>query len=325
MNRPSKTVGALVVLLLAILCPLVAGKFQLYMLTEIMIFSILGLSYYLLLGHTGLMSMGHAALFGIGGYTTALLLQKAPGLPISITVLAGTFSGALAGFIIGAMVLRLTKIYYSFATLALGQMVWAIAWKWRAVTGGDDGLTGWSGREFVIPYLGRFGLSNVPFLYYVVLLITVFAIVICWYFLRTPLGNTLATYKSNPNRIHFLGINVNLAKLLLFTFSGLIAGLSGSLFILFKKMVTPNFMDMIMSFDVVIMSVIGGYTSFAGPIVGSFVYVCAVEYFSALTDRWQLMMGVFFMLLVLFYPKGIMGIFNQLSRRLFSDSQRRHS
>ncbi|MEW6666126.1 MAG: branched-chain amino acid ABC transporter permease [Thermodesulfobacteriota bacterium] len=325
MKQSIKTVGILVVLILAILYPLIAGKFHIYLLTEIMIFSMLGLSYYLLLGHTGLLSMGHAAFFGIGGYVTALLLLAMPGLPISLTLLAGALSGLLAGFIIGSMVLRLTKIYFAFATLALGQMVWAIAWKWRALTGGDDGLTGWSGREFVIPFLGRFGLSNAVFLYYIVLLATVFTIAICWYFLKTPLGNTLAAFKSNPDRIHFLGINVSLAKLLLFGLTGLIAGFSGSLFILFKKMVVPNFLDMFMSTDVVIMSVLGGYSNFVGPIVGSFVYVCMVEYLSSITDRWQLIMGLLFILLILFYPKGIMGIFNQFSKRLFSESKRPHS
>jgi len=316
MNRSIETFGILLVLILAILYPLVAGKFHIYLLTEIMIYSILGLSYYLLLGHTGLLSIGHAVYFGIGGYTTALFLQRVPNLPVSLTLLIGAFSGLLAGFLIGSMVLRLTKIYFSFATLAFSQMVWAIAWKWRGLTGGDDGLTGWSAREFVVPFLDRFSLTNVTFLYYLAFSITVFTIVICWYFTRTPLGNTLSAVKSNPNRVNFLGINISVAKLMLFGFTGLIAGLSGSLFILFKKMVAPNFLDMFMSFDVVVMSVIGGYSSFLGPIIGSFVYVYMVEYLSSITDRWQLIMGVFFMLLILFYPKGIVGMFNQFSRKL---------
>jgi len=318
MNRSVQGAGILFILILAVMCPWFMGKFHIYLLTEIMIYSMLGLSYYLLLGHTGLLSLGHAAYFGIGGYTTALFLHGMPGVPVSLTLLFGAISGLLAGFLIGSMVLRLTKIYFSFATLAFGQMVWAIAWKWRGLTGGDDGLTGWSAREFVFPFLGRFSLTHVTFLYYFVLLITVITIGVCWCFTRTPLGNTLAAVKSNPTRTNFLGININAAKLMLFGFTGLIAGLSGSLFILFKKMVAPNFLDMFMSFDVVVMSVIGGYSSFLGPIVGSFVYVYMVEYISAVTDRWQLIMGVFFMLLVLFYPKGLVGMFKDvLKRRIF--------
>jgi branched-chain amino acid transport system permease protein len=315
MNRSIQAAGILLILVLVILYPQFAGKFNIYLLTEIMIYSMLGLSYYLLLGHTGLLSMGHAAYFGIGGYTTALFLHQVPSLPVSLTLLFGAISGLLAGLLIGSMVLRLTKIYFSFATLAFGQMVWAIAWKWRGLTGGDDGLTGWSAREFVVPFLGRFSLTHVTFLYYFVFFITVLTIGVCWYFTRTPLGNTLAAVKSNPTRINFLGINISVAKLMLFGFTGLIAGLSGSLFILFKKMVAPNFLDMFMSFDVVIMSVIGGYSSFLGPIIGSFVYVYMVEYLSAVTDRWQLIMGVFFMLLVLFYPKGMVGMFKHLFKK----------
>ncbi len=319
-----KAIGILLALIVAILYPLVAKKFQIYLLTEIMIYSILGLSFYLLLGHTGLLSIGHAVYFGIGGYATALFLHRMPNLPVSLTLLIGALSGLLAGFLIGFMVLRLTKIYFSFATLAFGQMVWAIAWKWRGLTGGDDGLTGWSAREFVVPFLGRFSLTNVAFLYYLVFLITVFTILVCWYFTRTPLGNTLAAIKSNPNRVNFLGINISIAKLMLFGFTGFIAGLSGSLFILFKKMVAPNFLDMFMSFDIVVMSVIGGYSSFLGPIIGSFVYVYMVEYISSMTDRWQLIMGVFFVLLILFYPNGIVGIFNQLSKKLAFPKRKRY-
>jgi branched-chain amino acid transport system permease protein len=321
MNRFIKNSGILFILILALLFPLAAKKFHIYMLTEIMIYSIWGLSFYLLLGHTGLLSMGHAASFGIGGYTTAIFLRLMPNLPLSLALIFGAVSGLLAGLIIGSMVLRLTKLYFSFATLAFSQMIWAIAWKWRGLTGGDDGLTGWSGREFVIPFLGRFSLTNVSFLYYFVLVMTVFSVVVCWYFTKTPLGNTLSAVKSNPHRVNYLGIKISSAKLMLFAFSGLIAGLSGALFILFKKMVAPNFLDMFMSFDVVVVSVIGGYSSFIGPIIGSFVYVYMVEYLSSITDRWQLIMGVFFMLLVLFYPKGIVGIINRFTKKLFSPSR----
>ena len=316
MRQSSKVTWILLVLVLASLYPLIVGKFHTYLLTEVMIFSILALSYYLLLGHSGLMSLGHAAYFGIGGYSAALLLCRIPNFPVPLTLVIGAFSGLLAGFLLGSIVLRLTKIYFAFATMALGQMVWAIAWKWRGLTGGDDGLTGWSAREFAVPLLGRFSLSNVTFLYYLTFFITCLTILVCWYFTRTPLGNTLSAIKSNSNRVNFLGININLAKFALFGFAGLIAGLSGALFILSKKMVSPNFLDMFTSFDVVVISVIGGYSSFVGPIVGSFVYVYMIEYLSSFTDRWQLIMGGFFTLFILFYPGGIVGMYQQFSKKV---------
>ena len=266
------------ILIPALLFPLVTSKFHTYLLTEVMIYAIFGTSYYLLLGHTGLLSLGHALYFGVGGYSTALCLYHLPSVPLPLAIVIGAAMGLLSGLVIGALLLRLTKIYFSFATLAFGQMFWAIAWKWRSVTGGDDGLTGWSTREIAVPLLGLFSLSNVTFLYYLVLAIATASILLCWYFTKTPLGNTLASIKSNANRANFLGVNIGLAKLMLFGFAGFIAGLSGAMFILFKKMASPNFVDMFMSFDVVVMSVVGGYTSFAGPIVGSFVYVYMVEY-----------------------------------------------
>ncbi len=312
------------VLVLASLLPLVVAKFHTYLLTEVMIYAIFATSYYLLLGHTGLLSLGHALYFGIGGYATALCLYHLPNMPLPFALLIGAASGLLSGFVIGAMLLRLTKIYFAFATLAFGQMIWAIAWKWRSVTGGDDGLTGWSTKEVAVPLLGLFSLSNVTFLYYLVFALAVASILLCRYFTRTPLGNTLAGIKSNANRTNFLGINIGLAKLMLFGFAGLIAGVSGALFILFKKMASPNFLDMFTSFDVVVMSVVGGYTSFAGPIVGAFVYVYMVEYLSSFTDRWQLIMGIFFMMVILFFPGGIVGTLRRFSKIVgFSTGERK--
>jgi branched-chain amino acid transport system permease protein len=195
-------------------------------------------------------------------------------------------------------------------------MVWAIAWKWRSVTGGDDGLTGWSGRMFAIPLVGQFGLSNITFLYYLVFSAAVICILACWYFTKTPLGNTLASIKSNQNRANFIGINVALAKLALFSFAGLIAGVSGGLFILFKNIATPSFLDMFMSFHVVLISVIGGYANFLGPIVGSFIYVYMVHHLSSFTENWPVIMGVFFVLLILFCPGGMIGMFQQFLERV---------
>jgi branched-chain amino acid transport system permease protein len=296
--------------------PLVAGKFYTYMLIEIMIFATLAVSYYLLLGHTGLLSVGHAAYFGVGVYCTALFLIHFPGLPVLVSILLGTLCGLVAGLIIGALLLRLSKIYFTFATLAFSQMLWAIAWKARSVTGGDDGLSGWSSRQISIPVLGSFSLGNLTFLYYLVAVSAVVSIFACRLFTRTPLGNSLSSMKSNTQRVDFMGININAAKLMVFSFSAMIAALAGSLFVLFKKMASPDFIDMFLSFDVVVMNVIGGYTNFAGPIVGSVVYVFLVEFLSSYIERWQLVLGAFFVCLLLYYPGGVLGVFKQLSDRI---------
>jgi branched-chain amino acid transport system permease protein len=301
--KPSiKTIFLFLGLILVGLLPLFLQKFHIYLLTEVMIYAVL--------------SMGHAAYFGLGGYATAFCLYYAPAIPLPVALLVGALTGLLSGLIIGALLLRLTKIYYSFATLAFSQMLWASAWKWRSLTGGDDGLTGWSSRQVTLPFLGTFSLSDVNFIYYLVFVIALVSILLCWYFIKTPLGNTLASIKSNTNRAGFLGINTAMAKLMLFTFSGLIAGVAGSLFILFKKMASPNFLDMFTSFDVVVLSVVGGYSSFAGPLIGSFVHVYMVEYLSSFTERWQLIMGLFFMMVILFFSGGLVGLLRRLSEKL---------
>jgi len=310
MKQHLKYVSIFLALVLAIVLPLVASKFQIYLVTQAIIYSILGVSYYLLLGHTGLLSFGHAAFFGVGAYAAALTLLHlcGPDTPVPLAIIVGALAGLLCGLLFGLIVLRLTKIYLAFATLALSQMIWAVAWKWRDLTGGDDGLTGWAGRTVPLPLVGQFALTNVTFSYYFIFFFAVLSIALSWYFTKTPLGSTLAGIKVNSHRMGFLGINVNTTKLMVFTFSGLIAGLSGALFILMKKMVSPHFLDMSTSFDVLIISVIGGYASFAGPVIGSFIYVYLVEYLSSFTERWQLLVGAFFVLLLLFYPKGVAGI-----------------
>lgn len=316
MKLSVNSIGLLIFFAVVAVFPLAGIRFHTYLLTECFIYSMVAVSYYLLLGHTGLMSFGHAALFGVGAYAAAIALCNFSGLPVILAVLIGGLSGLLCGFLIGSLVLRLTKIYLAFGTLALSQMIWAVAWKWRGLTGGDDGLTGWSMRQVTVPGLAPFSLTSIPFLYYFVLLFAVASIGLCWFLTRTPLGETLSSIRSNRDRADFLGINVNQAKLFAFGFSGLIAGLSGALFILFKKTASPHYLDLTTSFDILIISVIGGYASFAGPIVGSFIYVYLVEYLSSFTERWQLILGAFFVLLILYYPKGIVGMVRQIVNRV---------
>ncbi len=316
MKRSYKIAYIALAVLLMSLFPVVATKFYKYMLIEIMIFAILAVSYYLLLGHSGLLSVGHAAYFGVGVYCTALALIHLPNLPVPLAMLVGMVCGLLAGLIIGSLLLRLNKIYFTFATLAFCQMLWAIAWKARGITGGDDGLSGWSSRRISLPLLGSYSLNNLTFLYYFVAVFTVLSIAACWLFTRTPLGNTLSSLKSNTQRLDFMGVNINAAKLMVFSFSAMIAALAGSLFVLFKKMASPDFIDMFLSFDVVVMNVIGGYTTFVGPIVGSAVYVFLVEYLSSFFERWQLILGAFFVCLLLYYPGGVMGLFKQVAQRI---------
>lgn len=323
MRLSVKIIPSLLLVVALAFFPLLGSKFHTYLLTECFIYSVLAISYYMLLGHTGLMSFGHGALFGVGAYASAITLIRFSDLPVGLTVLVGGLSGLLCGFLIGLIVLRLTRIYLAFGTLALSQMIWAVAWKWRAVTGGDDGMTGWSARQVTIPWLGRFGLINVTFLYYFVLFFSFACVVLCWFFTRTPFGETLSSIRSNQNRADFLGINVSRARLMIFTFSGFIAGMSGALFILFKKAVAPTFLDISMSFSILVMSVIGGYGSFSGPIVGSFIYVYMMEYLSSFTERWQLIMGAFFVVLILFYPKGVVEMVKKLTKKVLLIKEKR--
>lgn len=304
------------VVLLALLCPFFLPRYQLYLLAEVMLYAIYAISYYLLLGQTGILSFGHAAYFGLGAYTTALCLIHLPVMPVLASIFAGSLCGLLGGLLVGAFLLRLSKFYLALGTLAFAQLLWAIAWTWRGLTGGDDGLIGWAGHKIAFPFLGSLGISNMLVLYYLILCFSVGAILLCWFFTRTPLGNTLACLKSNSDRAQFLGTNIYQAKFILFGYSAFIAALSGSLYTLLTKMVSPKVFDMETSFDVVVISVIGGYTKFAGPILGSFLYVYLREYLAEVTARWQLIMGIIFISIVLYYPDGLIQLFESGFKRI---------
>jgi len=312
MKHLTKLIFGVLLALILIVFPLIAGKYHVRLLSVIMVSSIFGVSFYLLLGHTGLMSFGHAAYYGLGAYSTALCLVHFPGFHILSAIAIGSLSGLLAGLIIGLLILRLNRIFLALGTLAFSQMFWAIAWKWRGLTRGDDGMTGWSSKEIILPLLGNFSLSNITFIYYFILIIATITILACWYFTRTPIGNTLISIKSNSERAQFIGVNVNFAKFIVFAFSALVAGVAGSLHAVLEKVVSPTLFDMFKSFDVVLISVFGGYSTFVGPIVGSFFYVYLVEYLSSVTDKWELILGILFIFIVLYYPNGLSGMFKAL-------------
>jgi len=311
-----RTSIGLLLLLILISYPYIAGRFHVYLLTEILIYSIFGVSFYLLIGHMGYISFGHAAYFGIGAYTTALTLIHFPKCPLLIALFLGSFFALICGMIISLLVLRLTKIHFALGTLAFSQMLWALAWKWRSLTGGDDGLIGWSSREMLIPFVGNFGISNTFFMYYLVACLALGAILLCWYFTQTPLGNTLTCLKSNPDRIQFIGVNVYVAKFIWLVFSAAIAGLAGGLHALFNKVVSPGVMDTFMSFDILIICVLGGYSNFLGPILGAIIFIYLGEYLSSYTEKWQLIMGSLFVLIVLFFPAGLVEMIQRGFRKI---------
>jgi len=289
--------------ILAILFPYILPKFQLRMVTEIIILALFAMTWKMMLNEGGLFSFGHALYFGLGAYASVLGWLHIKGLSFMSGIFLGGLVAGLVGLILGAFLVRMSGTYFALLTLAFNQLIWAIVWKWRDVTGGDDGL-----GKFPKPDLLGISMKNPANFYYVSLMIIGIGLFICWYFTRTPLGNVCASIKSNEERAKFIGFNVNASKLILLTVAGFFSGISGALYAQFQESIATSTIDLGMSTNVLFMAFIGGIGYFWGPLIGSGIFVYLSEYLSSFTDRWEFFFGLIFIIIVLFAPQGILGI-----------------
>ena len=301
MNKKTWIIGILVGIL-AVLFPYLAPKFQLRMATEIIILTLFAMTWKMMLNEGGMFSFGHAVYFGLGAYASVLGWLHIPGLSFLSGVLLGALVAALVAFILGAFLVRMSGTYFALLTLAFNQLIWAIVWKWRDVTGGDDGL-----GKFPKPDLFGLAMKDPATFYYVSVVIIGACLFACWYFTKTPLGNICMSIKSNDERAQFIGFNVKASKLVLLTLLGFMAGISGALYAQFQEFIATSVIDGGMSTNVLFMAYIGGIGYFWGPIIGSGIFVYLSEYLSSFTDRWEFILGVIFILVVLFAPQGILG------------------
>jgi len=297
------TLIAVVLAVVLILFPFFAPKFQLRMITEIIILTLFAMTWKMMLNEGGMFSFGHAVYFGLGAYASALGWLHIPGLSFLSGVLLGALTSALVAFILGAFLVRMSGTYFALLTLAFNQLIWAIVWKWRDVTGGDDGL-----GKFPKPDLFGLTMKNPVTFYYVTLIIIGACLYFCWYFTKTPMGTVALSIKSNEERAKFVGFNVQATKLIFLTILGFLAGISGALYAQFQEFIATSVIDGMMSTNVLFMAYIGGTGFFWGPIIGSGIFVYLSEYLSSFTDRWELILGLIFIAVVLFAPQGILGL-----------------
>lgn len=305
----------IVLFVLGFLMPAVLKQYYLNMLTEIIIFSLYAVSYNLLLGYAGLLSFGHAMFFGLGAFMTAVAIIHFPGLSLWNAMLIGLASTVAAGFIIGSLLLRHKGSYFALLTLAFNALFYAVATKWHSVTGGDDGLS--ITRPDLNLGITSISLSSLTNFYYLTLIIVGAAIVYCWYFTNTAMGRTVLLMRENEERMKFLGYNTNISRLILFTFTGAVAGLAGSFYTLHFQFVSLSAISVDMTTAVLLMVFVGGTKTFWGPILGVFVYIIFQNYLSNITDRWPLFMGFIFVFMVLFIPGGLSEVIMNMRQRFF--------
>lgn len=300
--------AAAVVLLVS---PQVLPSYYVTLLTEILIYAIFALSLNMLLGYTGLLSLGHAAFWGAGGYTVALLIVKGGFESFWLCITAALLVSAIIGLVFGFLALRTRGIYFIMITLALAQMLWALVWRWRSLTGGDDGLPGIIRPDLGLP-LSLWDATNY---YYFVLVFFVLAAFVLYRITRSPFGRTLVGIRENESRMQALGYNTWRYKYLCFVIAAVFGGLAGALKVYQDGFISPAYFSVTVSAIVLLMAMLGGSRYFLGPVLGAGVVWIIRSIVSSYTEYWNLVLGILVIAVVMLAPQGIAGFIAQLKER----------
>ena len=295
----------LLLLAMPLWVPFVGGYVQLG--TQVVVLGLAAMALNFLLGYTGVLSFGHAAYFGLGAYGAAMTIRYlVPSTGLSIVI--GTLVGTIAAAIIGPLIIRLRGVYFAMVTIAFGQVFYFIAFRWNRVTGGDDGLTGWTRLPLHLGFTTVDIQNNPNAFYYLVLAMFALGVGIMAWLLRSPFGRTLIAIRENERRARFLGIPVDQHIWMSWVISCCFVSLAGTLYALLNNFVDPRALYWTQSGDFVIMAVLGGMRSFWGPLIGAAIYVVLRDYLSSMTENWESFIGLFFVLVVLFFPRGVLGM-----------------
>jgi branched-chain amino acid transport system permease protein len=304
-----KSLGASVVLFIVLLiAPLIIPKFYTYILAVIFVTALLAMSLNLVVGHGGLFQFHHAAFYGVGAYTAGLILAKTS-WPWWVGFIAGPIAAALSGLLIGMLCVRLNRLYFGMLQISLGSLIWAIAFRWYDLTGGDDGIHGIPMPEFI---------SSLKSSYYFILMILGICLILMYLILKSPFGTTLQAIRDNPERCAAVGINVKRHQLMGIVVATFFAGVAGVLFVAVEGSIFPDLLFWVLSLEVFIMCLLGGWFTFGGPILGAAIIVSLRTFVGTYTEYWTLILGVILILLIFFLPDGIMGYnFLEKFRSLF--------
>lgn len=298
---------ALGLLLVALaVAPLVLAPFFLQLLTEIAIIGLFATAFNLLMGFGGMVSFGHAAYFALGAYTAALLVKKA-GWPVVLALPVSPVVAAAGALLFGFFIVRLSHTYFAMLSLAFGQIVYTVIFKWKGLTGGDDGL---------LDVWPPPALKSPAAYYYFALAVVGLAMWALAAVVASPFGYALKAVRENPRRARFIGINVRRHQLIAFVISGAFSGLAGGLFAFYNGSVFPDFAYFTKSFEPLVVALLGGVQSFGGPLAGAFAF----KVLEWLISRqwpvyWPLVLGTVVIAVIVLLPQGFVGL---LGRRAWA-------
>ena len=304
-GRAEKGIAAAVLAVLLVL-PLVGDAYAVKVATEVLIFGLFAFSLHFLIGAGGLVSFGHAAYFGLGAYGAALALRHF-GVPMELALPLAPIAAALGAALFGFFIVRLSGIYLAMLTLAAAQILYAVAFQWVEVTGGDNGLVG------IWP--SRWAAGRVAW-YYVTLAFTAAAVLGLRHVIHAPFGYTLRAARDSELRADAVGIDVRRHRWLAFILAGAVAGLAGGLYVFLKGSIDPSALGIPVSVDALTMVLLGGIQTVMGPLVGAAVLHSLKDQIMPLTELWRMMLGLAIIAMVLLFPNGLVGAFEATRARL---------
>ncbi len=301
--------GVLLVIAIALFVfPLLGGSdYAVILLNEIIVWGLFALAFNLLFGITGMLSFGQALFYGFGAYVTGLMVTHFGASWFVPSILIGMVAVIVIGYFLGLITIRLSGVYFTMLTLAFAQLGWEIVFKWYSFTGGDDGIQGIYPPDFL----------NSPLRYYYFsLILVVISVWVIKKFADSPYGLTLRCIRQNPIRVNFLGLKVRNYQLGVYIVSGIFTALAGSLMTGINGSIHPDMLNWTTSGEVILMSVMGGISQFYGPFLGAGIIVVIEDIIGAYTEYWSFIIGIIMLIIVLLFPKGVLGEIFKFKRKL---------
>jgi branched-chain amino acid transport system permease protein len=307
---PGKIIGLLVAAALLVAVPWVIGnEFYINMASQVLIYALFALSINMMLGFGGMVSLGHAAYLGIAGYACILLVVAGYNQLLAAIMAVGMSTVAAAFF--GVLSLRAPGLGFIMITLALGQIVWGVAYRANELTGGDNGI-----RYPARPMPFGFDIRNAASFYYFTLIVFLIAFFFIWRFSRSPFGASLTGTRDQPRRMRMLGHNPWLIQLLTFIMAGFWGSIAGILYVYYNLFLSPHAISLQQSAEILLMAILGGASSLTGPIVGAAIITLIKNVVSTYVERWNTLLGATFVIVIMFMPYGIVPGCKQLWRRI---------
>jgi branched-chain amino acid transport system permease protein len=298
MTRRAAAALALCSLALLAVPWVIGNEFYVNMASQVLIYALFALSINMLLGYGGMVSLGHAAYLGIAGY--ACILATTAGYDqLTAAVFAVALSTAAAAFF-GVLSLRAPGLGFIMITLALGQIVWGVAYRANDLTGGDNGI-----RHPARPMPLGFDIRDATSFYYFTLVVFLVALFFIWRFGRSPFGASLKGARDQPRRMRMLGHNVWLVRWITFVMAGFWASVAGVLYVYYNLFLSPHAISLQQSAEILLMAILGGASTLSGPIVGAAIITLVKNVVSTYVERWNTLLGVIFVVVIVFMPYGL--------------------